>query len=95
MIECMGEIVDRTLEHLAPSDRMIAITRKRLLEAAQTLMKDGKAPATVDDPDIYRRARGGAFIAPASMDWIDAYTDKLKTALSPLGMLNRLPMAAE
>src|SRR5215475_5385469 len=95
MIECMGEIVDRTLEHLAPSDRMIAITRKRLLEAAQTLMKDGKAPATVDDPDIYRRARGGAFIAPASMDWLDAYADKLKTALSPLDLLERLPLAAE
>ena len=31
MIECMGEIVDRSLEHLAPSDRMIALTRKRLL----------------------------------------------------------------
>jgi hypothetical protein len=25
MIECMGEIVDRSLEHLAPSDRMIAL----------------------------------------------------------------------
>jgi hypothetical protein len=95
MIECMGEIVDRSLEHLAPSDRMIAITRKRLIEAAQTLMKDGKVPATVDNPDIYRGARGGAFIASAKIDWLDAYAEKLQTALSPLGLLNRLPMAAE
>ena len=37
---------------------MIAITRKRLLEAAQELMNEKKVPATVDNPDIYlRRAR--------------------------------------
>ena len=95
MIECMGEIVDRSLEHLAPSDRMIAITRKRLLEAAQTLMKEGKVPATVDNPDIYRGARGGAFIASAKIDWLDAYAEKLQDAKSPLGLLNRLPLAAE
>jgi hypothetical protein len=94
-VECMGEIVDRTLEHLAPSDRMIAITRKRLLEAAQTLTRDGKVPASVDDPDIYRGARGGAFVAPTTIDWLDAYAEKLQTAKSPLGLLNRLPMAAE
>ena len=95
MIECMGDIVDRSLEHLAPSDRMIAITRKRLLEAAQTLMKEGKVPATVDNPDIYRGARGGAFIASAKIDWLDAYAEKLPDAKSPLGLLNRLPLAAE
>src|SRR5215475_12887296 len=87
MIECMGEIVDRSLEHLAPSDRMIAITRKRLIEAAQTLAKEGKVPATVDDPDIYRRARGGAFVAPIEQDWLDAYAENLREAVSPLGML--------
>ena len=31
----MGEISDRTLEHLAPSDRMIVVTRRRLLDAAR------------------------------------------------------------
>jgi phthalate 4,5-dioxygenase len=96
-VECMGEIVDRSLEHLAPSDRMIAITRKRLLQAAQDLMSERKVPASVDSPDICRGARGGAFIAPASQDWLDAYAEKLQTALSPLGLLNRnrLPLAAE
>ena len=95
MIECMGEIVDRTLEHLAPSDRMIALTRKRVLEAAQAFMKDKKVPATVDNPDIYRGARGGAFVASAELDWLEAYRQKLQTAKSPLDLLNRLPMAAE
>jgi len=74
---------------------MIAITRKRLLEAAQALMKDKTVPASVDNPDVYRGARGGAFVAPTSLDWIDAYAEKLKTAKSPLGLLKRLPMAAE
>ena len=58
-------------------------------------MNEGTVPATVDDADIYRRARGGAFIAPASQDWLDAYAEKLQTALSPLGLLQRLPLAAE
>ncbi len=91
----MGEIVDRTLEHLAPSDRMIALTRKRLLAAAQELVNEKKVPATVDNPDIYRGARGGAFIAPTSVDWLDAYAEKLQTAKSPLGMLTRMALAAE
>ena len=97
MIECMGEVVDRSLEHLAPSDRMIAITRKRLLQAAQELLAEKKVPATVDNPDIYLGARGGAFVAPTDVDWLDAYAEKLQTAKSPLGLLNRngLPLAAE
>ena len=96
-VESMEEIVDRSLEHLAPSDRMIAVTRKRLLQAAQELMNEKKVPATVDNPDIYRGARGGAFVAPIEQDWLDAYAEKLQTAKSPLGLLdrNRLPLAAE
>jgi len=94
-VECMGEIVDRSLEHLAPSDRMIAITRKRLLEACQKLMNDGTVPPLVEDPHACQRARGGSFIAPEKQDWLDAYADKLQGALSPLGMLQRLPLAAE
>jgi phthalate 4,5-dioxygenase len=86
-VECMGEIVDRSLEHLAPSDRMITVTRRCLLKAAHELQDEKKVPATVDDSDIYRRARGGAFIAPADVDWLDAYARNLREAVSPLGML--------
>ena len=57
-VECMGEIVDRSLEHLAPSDRMIAITRKRLLEACQKLMKDRHGAAAGRRPGhLPRRPR--------------------------------------
>jgi phenylpropionate dioxygenase-like ring-hydroxylating dioxygenase large terminal subunit len=96
-VECMGEIVDRSLEHLAPSDRMIAVTRRRLLEACQKLMNDKVVPPLVDNQDACRRARGGAFVAPVEQDWLAAYADKLQTAESPLGLLNRnpLPLAAE
>jgi hypothetical protein len=83
----MGEIVDRSLEHLAPSDRMITVTRRCLLKAARELQEEKKVPATVDDCDIYRRARGGAFIAPTDVDWLDAYALNLREAVSPLGML--------
>ena len=55
MIESMGEIVDRSLEHLAPSDRMITITRRRLLKAARELREHGTVPPGVDHPDVFRR----------------------------------------
>ena len=37
-------------EHLAPSDRMIMATRRRLLRAARALAKDGTVPPGVDEP---------------------------------------------
>src|SRR5215813_3711146 len=45
-------IVDRSFEHLAASDRMIAITRRRLIAAAQAHQKDGATPSTVDRPEL-------------------------------------------
>ena len=56
-------IVDRSFENLAASDRMIAITRRRLIAAAQAHQKDGSIPPTVDRPELTRGARGGSFIA--------------------------------
>jgi hypothetical protein len=74
---------------------MISITRKRVLEACQKLMKDKITPPLVDEQDLSHGARGGSFIASAELDWLDAYAEKLQTAKSPLGMLKRLPLAAE
>ena len=84
MIECMGEIVDRSLEHLAPSDRMIAITRKRLLEAAQDADERQarcRRPSTIPT-SIAARAAARSSPRP-SMDWLDAYAEKLQTAHEP------------
>jgi phenylpropionate dioxygenase-like ring-hydroxylating dioxygenase large terminal subunit len=77
-VESMEEIVDRSLEHLAPSDRMISVTRQRIITAAKAFAAGGKLPLTARDPSICRGARGGAFIAPVTMDWLEAYAKNLR-----------------
>jgi phthalate 4,5-dioxygenase len=77
-VESMEEIVDRSLEHLAPSDRMISVTRQRIIAAAKEYAASGKLPLTARDPSLCRGARGGAFIAPDTMDWLEAYAKNLR-----------------
>src|SRR5215471_273194 len=73
----MGEISDRTLEHLAPSDRMIIMTRHRLLDAAQALRDGATVPPLVDDLEIVSGARSGDLIAPERQPWLEAYEQAL------------------
>ena len=87
MVESMEPIVDRTLEHLAPSDRMISVTRRRIIAAAKAFQADGTLPGTVDKPQLNRGARGGAIIARDDVDWREIYTSALRTARSPAGFL--------
>jgi phthalate 4,5-dioxygenase len=84
--ESMGDISDRTLETLAPSDRMIVMTRRRLLEAARALQDNGTIPPLVDDPDLGASARSGDLIAPEGQPWLEAYDQALSQARHP-GML--------
>jgi hypothetical protein len=79
--ESMGLIVDHTKEHLAPSDVMIARTRRRLLNVARGFADDGVVPPGVDDTEIFWKARAGSFYADATIDWLDAYREQLKTAV--------------
>ena len=81
--ESMGAISDRTLEHLAPSDRMITMTRRRLIEAARALRDHGTVPPLVDDPHVSSVARSGDLIAPAGLSWLEAYEQTLGRALHP------------
>jgi hypothetical protein len=85
--ESMGEITDRTLETLAPSDLMIAITRRRLADAARALRDEGKIPPLVDDPEISTSARSGDLIAPAVQPWLEAYEENLREAVHPGALL--------
>ena len=85
--ESMGEISDRTLEHLAPSDRMIVMTRRRLLDAARALRDNGTIPPLVDNPDISGNARSGELIAPEGQPWLEAYEQTLEQALHPAMLL--------
>jgi phthalate 4,5-dioxygenase len=79
--ESMGAIVNHAKEHLAPSDLMIARTRRRLLTAARALAKKHTVPPGVDDPEILWKARSGSFYADEKIDWLDAYEEQLRTAL--------------
>jgi phenylpropionate dioxygenase-like ring-hydroxylating dioxygenase large terminal subunit len=69
--ESMGDIIDRRLEHLAPSDRMIAVTRRTLLATAEALAKGEMKPA--NDGALYAGVNGGYFLAPDDLGLRDAY----------------------
>ena len=90
MTESMGDIVDRTLEHLVPSDRMIVATRRRLYEAAFALRESGVVPPLVDDPETAASVRSGEIVAPADRDWLEVYEKALAGVRRP-----PLPRAAE
>jgi phthalate 4,5-dioxygenase oxygenase subunit len=82
--ESMGDIVDHSFEHLAPSDQMITRTRRRLLMAARDLREKGAVPPGVDDPGIYMQARSGEAVLAAD-DWQAAYRDRLPHVARPTG----------
>jgi len=82
--ESMGGITNHGFENLAPSDVMIARTRRRLLRTARAVKKDGMVPPGVDDPDIYFGVRSGDFLADDKIDWRDAYEAQLRAAVRPL-----------
>jgi len=81
--EGMGPIVDREFEHLAPSDAMVARTRQCMLSAARALAAKGTMPPGVDNPDIALAARGGAFVAPEGIDWLEAYRQRMSQRATP------------
>jgi phthalate 4,5-dioxygenase oxygenase subunit len=80
--ESMGEIVDHSFEHLAPSDQMITRTRRRLLLAARALRDQGTLPPGVDDPALYQKIRSGERILKAA-DWRAAYEDGMRASVRP------------
>jgi hypothetical protein len=78
--ESMGGITDHSLEHLVPSDQMVARTRRRVLRAAQALRDNGTPPPGVTNPEVMWRARSGSFFTPGDANWQEAYEEKLKAA---------------
>jgi nitrite reductase/ring-hydroxylating ferredoxin subunit len=65
--EGMGAILDRSHEHLAPSDRGIILMRQLLLEAVATVER-GETPRGAD-PATYRDVRAADFVVPLDGDW--------------------------
>ncbi|HEV2336776.1 MAG TPA: Rieske 2Fe-2S domain-containing protein, partial [Stellaceae bacterium] len=82
--ESMGAITDHLFEHMAPSDRMIMATRRRLLKAARALAKDKIVPPGVDDPGIMYPVRSGDFVADAKLGWRQAYDRQMQASVRPL-----------
>ncbi len=78
MTESMGPIADRTLEQLAPADIMITRVRRLLLKSATHLAQTGEAPKSATDPSVYAGLRGGQFLAPEGVDWLEAWRANLK-----------------
>ncbi len=78
--ESMGPILDRPLEHLAPSDQAITRVRRLLVKAATDLEKTGEAPKSATDAAVYSGVRGGQFVASESADWLEAWRDNLAKA---------------
>ena len=78
MTGSMGGIYDRSKEHLASSDAMVARVRRRLIAAVQAHMRSGTVPPGVDDPEVYRVRSGGLFL-PKGADWVEA-TRELRRA---------------
>ena len=81
--ESMGPITDHSFEHLAPSDQMIARTRRRILRAVRAFNEQSVTPPGVDNNDVYLTARSGYFFADVDTDWQDAYRDQIVGAVQP------------
>jgi len=86
--ESMGPITDHEFEHLAPSDIMITKTRKALIKAANKMKKNGEEPPGVNNPEIFLRARAGDFLSDRRLKLKDAYTEQIRLASDPTGLLN-------
>ena len=84
--ESMGPVTDHLFEHLAPSDRMIMATRRRLLEAARDLAEHGTVPPGVDEPWVMYPVRSGDFVTDARLGWREAYDREMNAAVRPLKM---------
>lgn len=72
--ESMGRVVDRTMEHLAPSDVMITRTRRCLVKAATAYLE------RATNPETFAAVRGGHFVADENVDWLAAYAHELAAA---------------
>ncbi len=81
--ESMGPITDHAFEHLAPSDQMVARTRRRLLQAARALRDKGTPPPGIEHPEVFYGSRGGFFFTQPRTDWRELYAEQLRVAVRP------------
>jgi phthalate 4,5-dioxygenase len=73
----MGEICDRTQEHLGTSDTAIIAVRRRLIDSARALRERGVVPGEVSNPASYA-VRSDAVLIPAGTSWLEATAERRK-----------------
>ena len=76
--DSQGLIVDRTREHLTPTDVGIVRFRRAMLEGAKALA-GGKEPTAAQRPESYRLRSGGA-IAPSRLTLEDVMRERFGSA---------------
>jgi phthalate 4,5-dioxygenase oxygenase subunit len=79
--ESMGPIVDHSYEHLAPTDQMIARTRRRLVLAVDAMKEQGTVPPGAVDTKVFFGARAGSFLHDPSATLEEAYAAQLESAV--------------
>jgi hypothetical protein len=80
--ESMGAIVNRSKEHLGHSDKMIIMTRRKLLMSLKALKDNNTAPAGSRNPEVYGAERAGEMVAPATADWLKIYKEICTNAVN-------------
>ena len=66
--ESMGDVCDRTNEHLGSADLAVIAMRRRLLDAVHALADAGELPYEARNPDTYR-VRSAALVLPRDIAW--------------------------
>ncbi len=79
----MGEISDRSLEFLSPSDVMVVRIRRLLLRMAGELQETSQTPESAVRPELFAGVRGGHYIADGNADWFEAYERQRDAAPPP------------
>jgi len=74
--ESMGEVCDRTIEHLGTSDLAVISTRRRLLDAVRALEQRGEVPYEAQNADSYR-VRSAALVLPRDVAWNEGASEAL------------------
>ena len=75
MTEGMGFLYDRTKENLGRSDRLVMLTRRRLIEAAEAVAAGGEPPGM--NPRDYRKRPLSCVLPRDVPSWTDAVADAI------------------
>ena len=76
MVESMGMVTDRSIEHLGTSDGMVIQVRRRLISAALAHAENSTLPPGVTNPEWYR-VRSVSGTLPKGASWLEEMDDWL------------------